>query len=72
MSEEQKFEVLRWMSSGLLRRAVWQKFTDVSEVLAASIIRVMQAPLKHQYTSTKLHDAITQKTAIFMPAAVRT
>jgi hypothetical protein len=29
----------RWLSSGLLRRVVWWKFTDVSEVLAASIIR---------------------------------
>jgi hypothetical protein len=28
-----------WLSSGLLRRVVWQKFTDVSEVLAASINR---------------------------------
>jgi hypothetical protein len=33
--------VLRWLSSGLLRRVVWQKFTDVAEVLAASIIRAM-------------------------------
>jgi hypothetical protein len=29
------------LSSGLLRRVVWQKFTDVSEVLAASIIRTI-------------------------------
>jgi hypothetical protein len=28
------------MSSGLLRRAVWLKFTDVSKVFAASIIKV--------------------------------
>jgi hypothetical protein len=27
---------LRWLSSGLLRRVVWWKFTDVLEVLAAS------------------------------------
>jgi hypothetical protein len=33
--------VWRWPSSGLLRRAIWKKFTDVSEVLAASIIRAM-------------------------------
>jgi nitrogen regulatory protein PII len=33
----------------------WQKFTDVSEVLAAFIIRAM--------TSTRLHGATTQKTA---------
>jgi hypothetical protein len=31
----------RWLSSGLLRRAVWWKFTDVSEDLAAAIIRAM-------------------------------
>jgi hypothetical protein len=29
----------RWLSSGLLRSVVWKKFTDVSEVLAAFIIR---------------------------------
>jgi hypothetical protein len=45
-----------------LLRIVWQKFTDVSEVLAPSIIRAM---------STRLHGATTQKTAIFMLAAVR-
>jgi hypothetical protein len=31
----------RWLSSGLLHHVVWQKFTNVSEVLAASIIRAM-------------------------------
>jgi hypothetical protein len=45
----------RWLSSGSLRRVIWYKFTDVSEVLAAFIIR-----------------AITQKTAVFILAAVRT
>jgi hypothetical protein len=39
----------RWLSSGLLRCVVWY-FTDVSEVLAASIIRAIalrqQSPLK--------------------------
>jgi hypothetical protein len=29
------------ISSGMLRLVVWQKFTNVSEVLAASIIRAM-------------------------------
>jgi hypothetical protein len=38
-----------------LRLVVWQKFTDISEVLAASTIK-----------------AKTQKTAIFIFAAVRT
>jgi hypothetical protein len=31
--------VWRWLSSGMLRRVVWYKFTDGSEVPAASIIR---------------------------------
>jgi hypothetical protein len=31
----------RWLSSGLLRRVVWQKSTDVSEVFAASTIALM-------------------------------
>jgi hypothetical protein len=31
----------RWLSSGLLRRIVWWKFTDVSEVLTALIIRAL-------------------------------
>jgi hypothetical protein len=30
-----------WLSSGLLRHIVWKKFTNVSEMLAASNIRVM-------------------------------
>jgi hypothetical protein len=30
-----------WLFSGMLRRIVWYKLTDVSEVLAASIIRAM-------------------------------
>jgi hypothetical protein len=33
--------VWRWLSSSMLCRAVWQKFTDVSEVFGASIIRMM-------------------------------
>jgi hypothetical protein len=31
----------RWLSSGLLCRLAWKKFTDVSEVLAADIIKAM-------------------------------
>jgi hypothetical protein len=31
------------MTSGMLRRAPWQKFTDVSEVLTASIALMMEA-----------------------------
>jgi hypothetical protein len=32
------------LSSGLLRLVVWKKFTDISEVFAVSIIRVMSKP----------------------------
>jgi hypothetical protein len=44
--EHKKNETRRWLSSGLLHREVWQKFTDVSEVLSASlfIIREMNKP----------------------------
>jgi hypothetical protein len=41
---------------------VWEKLTDVTEVLTASIIRVI---------STRLHGALSQKTVIFILAAVR-
>jgi hypothetical protein len=48
-----------------LRRVFWQKFTNVSEVLAAFIIRA------GALNSTRLHGATTQKIAIFILAAVR-
>jgi hypothetical protein len=35
--------VLDWLSSCILRRVVWQKFTGVSNVLAASIIKTMSS-----------------------------
>jgi hypothetical protein len=67
----------RWLSSGLLCCVVWWKFTDVPEVLAASIIRIhwwwrQQTRLKCWQNSTRLHGATTQKTAIFIHTAVRT
>jgi hypothetical protein len=34
---------VRWLSSGLLRRLDWYKFTNVSEVLSASIITTISA-----------------------------
>jgi hypothetical protein len=46
------------MSSGMLRRVVWWKFADVSEVLTASIMRAM--------------GATSQKTVIFILAVMRT
>jgi hypothetical protein len=30
-----------WLFSGLLRTVVWWKFTDVSDILAASIVMAM-------------------------------
>jgi hypothetical protein len=48
------------MSSGLLCRVVYYKFTGVSEVLAASIIRAIALP------STRLHGTTTQKTVILI------
>jgi branched-subunit amino acid transport protein AzlD len=61
-----------WLSCGLLHVLVWYKFTDVSEVLAASIIRDIMVALimgaagtsETSVTSARLHFA-TQKTAIF-------
>jgi hypothetical protein len=34
---------MKWLFSWLLRHVVWEKFTDISEVLAASIIRAVIA-----------------------------
>jgi hypothetical protein len=34
--------IWRWLSSGMLRRAGWQKFTDVTELFAVSITRAMR------------------------------
>jgi hypothetical protein len=44
--------IWRWLSFGMLHHLVWYKLTDVSEALAASIIRPpwwlrQQAPTKH-------------------------
>jgi hypothetical protein len=39
----------RWLSSGLLRRVVWQKFTDVSEVLSACTIKAMMMERASNY-----------------------
>jgi hypothetical protein len=55
--------VWRWLSSGLFCHIVWEKFTDISEVLAASVI--IRKHLKHLLTSTRLQGITTQKTAIF-------
>jgi hypothetical protein len=38
-SSHEYYPIRRWLSSGLLRRVLWWKLNDVSEVLATSIIR---------------------------------
>jgi hypothetical protein len=45
----------RWLSSGLLFRFVWKKFTDVSEVLAAYIFRVIMEVASTSKTSVKFY-----------------
>jgi hypothetical protein len=51
------------------------KFTDVSEVFAASIIRAMEAASTFETSEnfyTRLHRATTQKTAIITPVLFTT
>jgi hypothetical protein len=38
LNELRILEISGWLSSGLLRRVVWWKFTDISEVLIALMI----------------------------------
>jgi hypothetical protein len=42
IEHNEQFLPQRWQPSGLQGRVVWQKFTDVLEVLTASIIRAMR------------------------------
>jgi hypothetical protein len=68
----------RWLSSGILRRVVWQKCTDVSEVIIGSIIRAIALMMEAVNTSeirqtyTRLHGSTSQKTVVLILAAVRT
>jgi hypothetical protein len=39
--------VRRWLSAGLLRRVIWQKFTDVSWVSATSVFRELAHHLQN-------------------------
>jgi hypothetical protein len=47
--------VAKWPSSGLSRRAVWYKFTDVSEVLAVTIIAVIGEAVSTSETTVNLY-----------------
>jgi hypothetical protein len=58
-----------------VRRVVGYKFTDVSEVLAASIITLMMGAASTSETSVSFYQITgrtSQKTVIFILAAVRT
>jgi hypothetical protein len=45
----------RWLSSGLLRRVIWRRFTDVSEMLASSIIKAIgDGGSNHSWNASKL------------------
>jgi hypothetical protein len=57
-----------WLSSGILRRAVPQKLTDVSKVLTTSVIRGIHhlVSLYRRPISARLHSTRSQKTVIFM------
>jgi hypothetical protein len=48
------------MSSGILRRVVWQKLTDVSEVHAASVTIVLEAA-----STSEMSVNFSHKTGIF-------
>jgi hypothetical protein len=54
----------------VLKKNLWFSWWCVGFLLgcSASIITLMmvQVPLKHQWTSTRVHDATTQKTATFI------
>jgi hypothetical protein len=55
------------LSSGMLRCEVWQKLTDVSEMITASVIVLIMedyVPQKLRSVPTTL-DGATQKTVIF-------
>jgi hypothetical protein len=59
----------------LLRYVVWQKFTNVSEVLAASIIRATMEAASTYEMSANFYQTTrrtSQKTMIFILAAVKT
>jgi hypothetical protein len=45
----------RWLSSGILRRVVYQKFTNVSEVLAASIVGKLLPDYTEQHPRRQRH-----------------
>jgi hypothetical protein len=62
----------------MLRRVVWKKFTDVSAVLTASIIRAIIALMMDEVSTTETSVNFYQTTRrnipedIFILAAVRT
>jgi hypothetical protein len=58
----------------MLRRVVWQKYTDVSEVLAASIIRPIMEAAGTSKTSVNFYQSTRSNNPVdscFIIAAVR-
>jgi hypothetical protein len=69
----QTVEISSWdnedVFSGMLRRVAWQKLTDASDMLTASIIRAtIEAVSTPKYLSISvgLHGVPSQKTKIFI------
>jgi hypothetical protein len=52
------------MSSELLRRVVWYKFTDISEVLASFIIRAMMEAASTSETSVNFYQTARRKNPV--------
>jgi hypothetical protein len=61
------------MSSGMLRRVVWLKLTDVSEVLTVFIKAMMESVnTSETAVNARLQGVTSSKTVIFILVAVRT
>jgi hypothetical protein len=56
-----KGRLRRWLSSGMLQCVVCYKFTDVSEVLTASIIRVMIALMMEALNTSETYDHLDNR-----------
>jgi hypothetical protein len=61
--------IWRWLSSVMLSRVAWYKFTRVSDVFTIYIIRAMMKAVntpKHRSISTKLHGTTLRKIIAFI------
>jgi hypothetical protein len=48
-----RWRVWRWLSSGMLRRVIWQILTDVSEVITAFIMRTISKTVSVYHTTRR-------------------